>query len=178
MPHPSSLGDGSSRIEEGHGGIILVEDLVDLYAISIDRDIRARLEGQTIELVGSEEDPILQHAIQHEIGLEVGFVEVVLSLLQALGIVVEIPSSELEVLTLRLLSEGFEFGDIVSDLSAAGGSQLADEALYGLRTTSHLVAQCPRGEVGQSEELCLLGTQGSDAGDRGVRIRAITARAA
>ena len=86
--------------------------------------------------------------------------------------------AELEVLTLRLLSEGFEFGDIVSDLSTKGGSQLADEALYGLRTTSHLVAQCPRGEVGQPKELCLLGAQGCDAGDRGVRIRAITARAA
>jgi len=66
------------RIEEGHGGIILIEDLVDLYAIGIDRDIRTGLEGQTIELVGCVEDPILQHAIQHEIGLEVGFVEVVL----------------------------------------------------------------------------------------------------
>ena len=166
------------RIEEGHGGIILVEDLVDLYAISIDRDIRAGLEGQTVELVGCVEDPVLQHAIQHEIGLEVGFIEVVLSLLQALGIVVEVPGSELEVLTLSLLSEGFEFGDIVSDLSTAGGSQLADEALYSLRTTSHLVTQRPRGEVRQPEELCLLGAQGSDAGDRGVRIRAITTRAA
>ena len=166
------------RIEESHGGIILVEDLVDLYAISIDRDIRTGLEGQAIELVGCVEDSILQHAIQHEIGLEVGFVEVVLSLLQALSIVVEVPSSELEVLTLSLLSEGFEFGDIVSDLSTEGGSQLADEALYGLGTASHLVAQCPRGEVGQPEELCLLGAQGSDAGDRGVRIRAITTRAA
>ena len=75
-------------VEECHRRIVLVEDFVDLHAISVDRDIRTWLEGQPIELVSCIEDPVFQDAIQHEVGLEVSFIEVILSLLQTLSIVV------------------------------------------------------------------------------------------
>ena len=61
--HPGATGLGGATevvgVEEGQRSIVLVEDLIDLDAISIDGDVRARLEGQTIEAVSGEEDPIL-----------------------------------------------------------------------------------------------------------------------
>ena len=49
---------------------ILVQNLIDLHIRLPGREIGAPLEADAIEPAGGEEDAVIQHAAQFEIGLE------------------------------------------------------------------------------------------------------------
>ena len=158
-PRPSILGRTAEvvGIEEGERRAIPIDHLIDLHPISIDGDIGTGLEGQAVELIRSEEDSVLQYAIEDEVGLEVILVEVKLLLLQSLSIVVPVPSLELEVLPLGLACKGLELGGISLHLLAVGRSDPLDEAIDGSWLTCHLVTEHPGCEGGVAEELGLVG---------------------
>ena len=159
-PCPTILGRTAEvvGIEEGERGAIPIDYLIDLHPISIDGDIGAGLEAEAVELISGEENPVLQYAVEYEVGLEVILVEVKLLLLQSLSIVVPVPSLELEVLPLRLLCKGRQLGGISLHLLAVGRSDPLDEAIDGGWLTCHLVTEHPGCEGGVAEELGLVGS--------------------
>ena len=127
-PSSSSLRGASEEvcIEECHRATICIEDLPNLYSIGIDGQVCAGLEGQAIELIRCEEDPVFEDAVEDEVGLKVCFIQVKLDLLEALSIVVPVPSLELEVRAFTLPCELFQLVGFLGGLLEVSRSKLRD----------------------------------------------------
>ncbi len=75
---------------------VAVEDLEDSHIGVVDGNIVAFLEREAVELVCGVEDAILQHAIQFEVRLDFGFVEIELRLANLIGVEIPIPGLQTE----------------------------------------------------------------------------------
>ena len=49
------------------------------------------LEGYAVELMGSEENPVLEYPVQLEVGLELGVIKGIAGLADHFGIVIPVP---------------------------------------------------------------------------------------
>ena len=68
-----------------------MENLEHAYVLLVDRQIRPRLEGETVEMLSEEEHAIFEHLIEFEIGFQLSSVEIVTALAQLVGIIKPIP---------------------------------------------------------------------------------------
>src|SRR5437588_4894774 len=81
---------------------VRVENFKDAHIGLIYGKIFSLFESNSVKLVGGKEHAILQHVFEFEVGLDLRFVEVVLSLANFLGVVLPVLRAEGETALLRI----------------------------------------------------------------------------
>ena len=79
-----------------------IEDLEGADIRIVNRDVVPLLESQSVQLVGGEEDAVLQNVIELEVRHDLRFIQVILRLPHLLRVVLPIPRLQLETPALRV----------------------------------------------------------------------------
>ena len=79
-----------------------VEDLEGADIRIVNRDVVPLLESQSVQLVGGEEDAVLQNVIELEVRHDLGFIQVILRLPHLLRVILPVPRLQLETSALRV----------------------------------------------------------------------------
>ena len=122
------------------------------------------LEGEAVELVGNEEDTVLHHAVECEIGAHIVLAEVEFILLHLLGIVVIVASLNLGGIAMGgsiLLHIGY----FLVHLLDSGTPELQQQVLGSLGSLGHIGVGGIVGIGVEAEQVSLLLTQHEDVAD-------------
>ena len=154
-----------------------VKDLVNLYVGVVDRDVGALFEGNTVKLVRSVKDAVVQHVVQLEIGPGLRLVQIIFRLAHLLGIKVPVRRLERESAMLRI-DERLNILCLALSLGGCRGHQRVHELERCFRRAGHLVCQLPSRVVGVAQQFGLLRAQLRQTGDNVARVvRAAALRA-
>ena len=148
-------------IEQGQLLAVGIEHVEHAHVGLVDRQVVAFLEGQAVELVGGEEDAVVEHAVEFEVRLDRRFVEIVFGLAHLVGVEIPVRRGQAEAALLRV-----DHGLDAAGLAARTGGrrrhhvgQQLDRRLWRLR---HLVFQRIGGEIRVAEQLRAFGAQGGE----------------
>jgi hypothetical protein len=171
------------RTKRGHPGAaalrrpreIIAEEHPHVAAVGPDHLERAyiRMPGRDVVALGEAkaEQPLRSrkrgrdHAVERQVGLELGFVEIAARLAQLLGVVAPVPRRELEIAALG--ANEFLHGVAVGERALARRRpHLLQQVAYRRRRLGHGVVEPIVGEGRKAQELSALGAQGHHFGDQ------------
>ena len=137
-------------VEEGQRLAVTVEDFKNPHVRVVNRKILPLLESDAVEFVRREEDTVVQHPIEFEIGFDLRVIEIVFSLAHLLGVVLPVLRPELKaaLLGVNQLLHARCFG---AGFSGGRRHNAGQKFLSGLRRLGHLIIECESRVIGITE---------------------------
>ena len=151
-------------VEQAQLAAVGLEDLPHAHVRVVDRDVLALLEAQAVELAGRVEHALLEHVVDLEVGLELGFVEGVLLLAHLVGVEGPVGGLELEVAAFGV-DDRLHFGRFLAGVGDGGRGQVGHQLVHRLDGAGGFVLEHVLGVVVVAQQLGAVGAQAGDAGD-------------
>mmetsp|Transcript_20969 Transcript_20969/g.80829 ORF Transcript_20969/g.80829 Transcript_20969/m.80829 type:complete len:572 (-) Transcript_20969:513-2228(-) len=183
-PRATALAGAGVQVGDENGELlaVVVEHVVDTQVVSIDRQVRAALERDAIELLGREKNAALQHAGQFQVGLELALVEAVLGRTQLVGVMTPVPGLQgkagLAFGGLVAVDELLQLGRLLRGRCQSSRRQAAQQGIDGIGRLRGFVLQ-HKGRWRRIAEQCgALLAQRNHARQRRARVEFVAARPA
>jgi hypothetical protein len=146
--------------EDGDRLICRVARLIDAHVGVVRRDIRPGDEVQAEQAPGHVEHR-LHHAVEREVGLDDGLVEVVAQLAHLLGVIAPVPGLDVERLAARELHRAQRLA-LLFDTCLGRLPHLLQQLVDRAALAGHRVGERVVGEIGVAVQLRLLEPKGED----------------
>mmetsp|Transcript_53120 Transcript_53120/g.124204 ORF Transcript_53120/g.124204 Transcript_53120/m.124204 type:complete len:781 (-) Transcript_53120:457-2799(-) len=168
--------------EDGQLATVGIEDVVGAHIGLVDRQIGAALEAQAVELVGRKEDPLLQHAVEFEIGLDLAFIEAITGGAQLLRVEAPVPGRQRKarraLRRLVAVDQGLQLGGLAPGRSHGRRRELAQHRDGGSRRLGGALLDLEACVVHIAQQLGALLAQRDRARHQPGRVEGIAAAAA